>query len=79
MNERRQPQWEPTAPIPPVFDHIEPQTQAPRHGARPDVVYSPDDGGWYAVEASPNDRTTAIYSTANEARAAANSGEWDDS
>jgi len=42
-----------------------------------DVVYSPDDGGWYGEE-FPSGRTTAVFDTKAEAVKAALLGEWDE-
>jgi hypothetical protein len=44
-----------------------------------DVVYSPDDGGWYAERfgAGP-ERVTAVYATRFAALAAARREAWDD-
>lgn len=43
-----------------------------------DVIYSPDDGGWYSSHYGLN-RTTHVYPTWEEARDAARAGRWDES
>jgi hypothetical protein len=43
-----------------------------------DIVYSPDDGGWYAEEYT-SDRTTAVYATRREALDAARREVWEES
>lgn len=42
-----------------------------------DVVYSPDDCGWYGQE-YPSGRTTAVYDSKAEAIAAVRRGDWDE-
>lgn len=41
-----------------------------------DIVYSPDDGGYYATR-YPDGATTAVFASAEWARAAAAAGEWE--
>jgi hypothetical protein len=43
---------------------------------RYELVYSPDDGGWYASE-FPSGRTTAVYRSKSEARESAEAGNWE--